>query len=44
MTLIATDFGIQKALKQLGVSDLNNGTSTGSQNFSSGEILASIHR
>jgi aldehyde dehydrogenase (NAD+) len=41
MTLIATDFGIQKALKQLGVSDLNNGTSTGSQNFSSGEILAS---
>ncbi|MGB5361748.1 MAG: aldehyde dehydrogenase family protein [Aureibaculum sp.] len=41
MTLIATDFGIQKALKQLGVRDLNNGTSTGSQNFSSGEILAS---
>ncbi|MDH5413273.1 MAG: aldehyde dehydrogenase family protein [Flavobacteriaceae bacterium] len=41
MTLIATDFGIQKALKQLGVSEVNNGTSTGSQNFSSGEILAS---
>ena len=41
MTLIATDFGIQKALKQLGVGDVNNGTSTGSQNFSSGEILAS---
>ena len=41
MTLIATDFGIQKALKQLGVSEVNNGTSTGSQNFSTGEILAS---
>ena len=41
MTLIATDFGIQKALKQLGVSEVNNGTSTGSHNFSSGELLAS---
>ncbi|MDH7447261.1 L-piperidine-6-carboxylate dehydrogenase [Aquimarina sp. 2201CG14-23] len=42
MAAIATDFGIDEALKQLGVSDLNNGTSTGSDWFSSGEEISSI--
>jgi aldehyde dehydrogenase (NAD+) len=41
MTLIATDFGIEKALQQLGVKDINEGTSTGSQWFSNGEALES---
>ena len=41
MAAIATNFGIEEALKQLGVSDLNKGTSTGSDWFSSGEELSS---
>jgi aldehyde dehydrogenase (NAD+) len=41
MTLLATDFGIEKALKALGVKEINNGTSTGINNFSNGEVLAS---
>lgn len=41
MTLLATDFGIEKALEQLGVKEINNGTSTGSNSFSSGDVLAS---
>ncbi|MCB0486378.1 MAG: aldehyde dehydrogenase family protein, partial [Flavobacteriaceae bacterium] len=41
MTLLATDFGIEKALKALGVKEINNGTSTGIDNFSNGEVLAS---
>ncbi|MFH6767155.1 aldehyde dehydrogenase family protein [Gaetbulibacter aquiaggeris] len=41
MGAIAADFGIKEALKQLGVQDINNGTSTGANNFSSGEILES---
>ena len=41
MAAIATDFGIEKALKELGVSDLNMGTSTGSDWFSSGDELSS---
>jgi len=41
MTLIATDFGIEKALEQLGVKDINDGTSTGSHSFSNGEIIES---
>jgi aldehyde dehydrogenase (NAD+) len=36
-----TDFGIKEALQQLGVKDINNGTSTGSDNFSNGEIIES---
>ncbi len=35
------DFGIDKALAQLGLSEINDGTSTGSNNFSSGEIIES---
>ncbi len=41
MAAIATDFGIEEALKQLGVSDLNKGTSTGSDWFSSGDEISS---
>ena len=41
MSKIATEFGIDKALKALGLKEINNGTSTGSENFSSGEIIAS---
>jgi len=41
MTLIATDFGIEKALQELGVNDINEGTSTGSDNFSNGDIIES---
>jgi aldehyde dehydrogenase (NAD+) len=41
MEAIATDFGIDEALKQLGVKEINEGTSTGSNNFSSGDIIES---
>ncbi len=41
MQAVATDFGIQEALQQLGVKDINEGTSTGSNNFSNGEIIES---
>mgnify|MGYP003641564826 CR=1 FL=1 len=41
MSKVATTFGIHDALKQLGIQDINPGTSTGSNNFSSGDILAS---
>lgn len=41
MSKIATEFGIDEALKILGVEAINNGTSTGSSNFSSGEIIES---
>jgi aldehyde dehydrogenase (NAD+) len=36
-----TDFGIKDALAQLGVQEINNGTSTGSNSFSNGEIIES---
>ncbi|PQJ80017.1 L-piperidine-6-carboxylate dehydrogenase [Polaribacter porphyrae] len=36
-----TDFGIGKALKELGLQETNEGTSTGNQNFSSGKIIES---
>ena len=41
MEAVATDFGIEKALQQLGVQPINEGTSTGSDNFSSGDIIES---
>ncbi|MEX0313213.1 MAG: aldehyde dehydrogenase family protein, partial [Allomuricauda sp.] len=41
MSNIATAFGIAEALKQLGLTEVNNGTSTGSENFGSGEIIES---
>ncbi|MCK7589342.1 aldehyde dehydrogenase family protein [Subsaxibacter sp. CAU 1640] len=41
MQAVATDFGIEKALKELGINDINEGTSTGSNSFSNGDILES---
>lgn len=41
MIAIAADFGIKQALDQLGIKDINEGTSTGIHNFSNGEILES---
>ncbi len=41
MNAVATDFGIEKALKQLGVNSINDGTSTGMKWFSSGEAISS---
>ncbi|MFK7812144.1 MAG: aldehyde dehydrogenase family protein [Maribacter sp.] len=41
MSKIATQFGINEALKALGIKEINKGTSTGSDNFSSGEIIES---
>ncbi|AUP79639.1 L-piperidine-6-carboxylate dehydrogenase [Flavivirga eckloniae] len=41
MSVVSADFGINNVLVQLGVKDLNEGTSTGSNNFSNGEIIES---
>ena len=41
MSKIAADFGIHKALKALGIKEVNEGSATGSNHFSSGEIIAS---
>ncbi|MEM7379961.1 MAG: aldehyde dehydrogenase family protein [Bacteroidota bacterium] len=41
MSLVATDFGIEKALQQLGINPVNEGTSTGSDWYASGELIAS---
>lgn len=41
MEAIATDFGIKEALKQLGIKDVNDGTSTGSDSFGNGELISS---
>jgi aldehyde dehydrogenase (NAD+) len=41
MSKVAIEFGIHDALKALGITDINEGTSTGSNNFSSGEMISS---
>ncbi|MFA9192492.1 aldehyde dehydrogenase family protein [Flavobacterium sp. FZUC8N2.13] len=41
MTTIAIQFGIKEALTQLGIREVNEGTSTGKSSFSSGAILES---
>ncbi len=41
MSKIAASFGIDKALEQLGIKETNNGTSTGSEFFGSGETISS---
>jgi aldehyde dehydrogenase (NAD+) len=41
MTTIASQFGMNEALEKLGIKLINDGTSTGTQNFSSGEMLDS---
>jgi aldehyde dehydrogenase (NAD+) len=40
-TTIAEQFGMTEALEQLGIKAINEGTSTGSRNFASGELLES---
>ncbi|MBW2960238.1 L-piperidine-6-carboxylate dehydrogenase [Mesonia aestuariivivens] len=41
MSQIAKDFGIDKALKELGLKEINNGTSTGKDFFATGEVIES---
>ncbi len=41
MTTIATQFGMNDALAQLGIKAVNEGTSTGTQHFASGSLLES---
>ncbi|WP_034918102.1 aldehyde dehydrogenase family protein [Gillisia sp. CAL575] len=41
MSDIAEKFGIKQALKDLGITDVNDGTSTGTEFFGSGEIIES---
>ncbi|MBK5192573.1 MAG: aldehyde dehydrogenase family protein [Flavobacteriaceae bacterium] len=41
MSEIAEKFGIKKALKELGIEEINAGTSTGNDFFGSGEIIES---
>ncbi len=41
MSTIASQFGMLEALKALGIKEINDGTSTGSNCFSSGEIIES---
>ncbi len=41
MSKITIEFGIDDALETLGLEEINEGTSTGSNNFSSGEIIES---
>ena len=41
MSTIASQFGMQEALEALGIKEVNDGTSTGSNSFSSGEIIES---
>ncbi|GAA3776103.1 aldehyde dehydrogenase family protein [Corallibacter vietnamensis] len=41
MQAVAKDFGIEKALHDLGVKDINEGTSTGSNSFSNGDVIES---
>jgi len=41
MTTTTSQFGIKEALTQLGVKDINEGTSTGLHHFANGEILES---
>lgn len=41
MEAVAANFGIKEALQQLGVKPVNEGTSTGSNNFSGGGIIES---
>ena len=41
MEAIVTSFGIQEALQQLGIQAVNEGSSTGLNNFSNGELIES---
>ena len=39
----AIQFGMQDALQQLGIKEINEGTSTGSKWFSNGKIIGEIN-
>jgi aldehyde dehydrogenase (NAD+) len=41
MSQIAKEFGIDKALKELGLQETNNGTSTGKDFFANGNVIES---
>ncbi|MGB3591106.1 MAG: aldehyde dehydrogenase family protein [Nonlabens sp.] len=41
MSQIAKDFGMDVAMEQLGLKEMNHGTSTGSDNFGGGDAIAS---
>ena len=41
MSTVAKDFGMDEAMKILGLSAINEGTSTGQKNFGNGEIIKS---
>src|SRR5690606_9121481 len=41
-SVTTADRGIHKALEKLGLKDINDGTSTGTDTFSSGELIASV--
>ena len=42
MGLVATDFGIKEALRDLGIEDINLGSSTGSEFFANGDSISSF--
>ena len=42
MSTIATAFGIEDALKRLGIKEVNKGTSTGNTWFSGGDTISSF--
>ncbi len=42
MGLVATDYGINEALRQLGVKEVNEGSSTGTEFFANGDTIASL--
>jgi len=41
MATLTDTFGIQKALTQLGITEINKGSSTGTESFANGELIAS---
>lgn len=42
MATLTDTFGIQKALTELGITEINTGTSTGSHSFANGELISSF--
>ncbi len=42
MATLTDNFGIQEALRQLGIKQINDGTSTGTEFFSNGDVLESF--
>lgn len=42
MGLVATDYGIKEALGELGINEINNGSSTGTTYFANGTTISSV--